>query len=152
MRFKQIEDILTWIRQFHADLEIVYRGLKEKTDKERLAMLLDYLADHEHTLADAVDKYKEDASSTLLHTWFNQLPETDYQDKLTDLLQSFSCDNTSEVLSLAIDCHDLLIDLYKNLQSSNDTPSSKTLFQNLVDMEEHEKIRMVRDAARLEDI
>lgn len=152
MRFKQIEDILTWIRQIHADLGNVYCDLKGSTDKERVTMLLDYLADHEHTLADTVDKYKEDASSSLLNTWFNQLPETDYQDKLTALLQSFSCDNTSEVLSLAIECHDLLIDLYKNLQSSNDTPSSKALFQNLIDLEEHEKIRMVRDAARLEDI
>lgn len=152
MRFKQIEDILDWVTQFHADLEVKYRELKVGAEKERVALLLDYLADHEHNLANAIMRYKDDASSRLLSTWFNQMPEVNYPERLAALSQHLSDGGTSEVVNMAIECHDLLIDMYKSLQVSNDTPSSKALFQSLIAMEEHEKMRMVRDAARLEGL
>ena len=152
MRFKQIEDILNWVTQFHLDVENRYREMKESVEKERITMLLEYLADHEHALADAITRYKENAQLSLLNTWFNQMPEINYKEKLNEILKSFSGSDTSEVVTIAIQCHDLLIDLYKNLQLANDTPSSKDLFQELINMEEHEKLRMVRDAGLLEDI
>jgi len=114
-------------------------------------MLLEYLADYEHALADASTRYKENAQLSLLNTWFNQMPEINYKEKLNEILKSFSGSDTSEEVTIAIQCHDVLIDLYKNLQLANDTPSSKDLFQELINMEEHEKLRMVRDAGLLED-
>lgn len=153
MRFKQIEDILDWVIQFHVDLEVKYRELEDGTEKERVALLLDYLADHEHNLADAIKRYKnDDASTRLLSTWFNQMPEVNYPERLAALSQRLSGVGTSEMVSIAIECHDLLIGMYKNLEASSVAPSSKALFQSLIAMEEHEKIRMVRDAARLEDL
>ncbi len=152
MRFKQIEDILNWVAQFHGDLESKYLELKVGAEKERVALLLDYLADHEHNLANAIMKYREDAAPHLLSTWFNQVPEVNYLRKLSALSQHLSGADTMEVVNMAIECHDLLIDMYKSLQAAGDTPSTKALFQSLLEMEEHEKIRMVRDAARLESL
>ena len=152
MRFKQLEDILSWVTQFHLDVENKYSEMKESVERERVAMLLEYLADHEHALAEATTRYKDSAQMSLLNTWFNQMPEINYKEKLNEILKSFSGSDTYEVVIIAIQCHDLLIDLYKNLQLANDTPSSKEFFQELINMEEHEKLRMVRDAGRLEDI
>lgn len=152
MRFKQIEDILHWVTQFHGDLESKYLELKADAEKERVALLLDYLADHEHNLANAIMKYRKDAAPRLLSTWFNQIPEVNYPERLSALSQHLSGADTMEVVNMAIKCHDMLIDMYKSLQAVSDTTSSKELFQSLLEMEAHEKIRMVRDAARLESL
>jgi rubrerythrin len=152
MRFKQVEDILSWVVQFHADLELHYRELEEGNTNERVVMLLEYLADHQQILGGAIEKFKGDASSQLLNTWFNQTPEVNYPEKLVSLASGVSGASTSEVVLIAIECHDLLIQMYKALQSDSDMQSVKDLFQTLIDMEQHEKLRMVRDAGRLEDL
>jgi hypothetical protein len=152
MRFKQVEDILSWVVQFHADLELRYRELEEGDAKERVVMLLEYLADHQQILGGAIEKFKVDASSQLLNTWFNQTPVVNYPEKLASLASRVSGASTSEVVLIAVECHDLLIQMYKALQRDSDMQSLKDLFQTLIDMEQHEKLRMVRDAGRLEDL
>lgn len=152
MRFKRVEDILAWVVQFHADLEKHYRELEEGSARERVVMLLEYLADHQRALGEATEKFKGDASSQLLDTWFNQAPEVNDSENLASLASRVSGASTSEVVLIAIECHDLLIQMYQGLQSESDVQSVKDLFQTLIAMEEHEKLRMVRDAGRLEDL
>lgn len=153
MRFKQIEDILSWVTQFHADLEAKFREFEEGNASERVVLLLEYLADHEHTLATTIAQYQAEASPQILHTWFNQTPEVDSPEKLKALSQGLSGVKTTEdVVNLSITCHDLFIDMYKDIQMSCETSSAKDLFQSLIELEQHDKIRMVRDAGRFEDI
>ena len=66
MRFKQIEDILSWVTQFHADLEAKFREFEEGNTSERVVLLLEYLADHEHTLAVTIAQYQAEASPQIL--------------------------------------------------------------------------------------
>lgn len=152
MRFKQVIDILDWVIQFHADFESKYRQLEEGNTKERAVLLLEYLADHQAALAAAIKKYEKHAAASLMHTWFDQIPDINYPEKLLQLTRRLSGENTAEIVNLGIECHDLLIEMYQKLLLASVTPAAQELFQTLVDMEQHEKLRMVRDAAQLEDI
>lgn len=152
MRFKQVADILDWVIQFHSDFERKYRQLEEGNTKERAVLLLDYLADHQAILAAAIKKYEKHAVASVMHTWFDQIPDINYPEKLQQLTGRMSGENTADIVKLGIECHDLLIKMYQKLLQVSVTPAAQELFQALVDMEQHEKMRMVRDAAQLEDI
>jgi len=152
MRFKQIADILDWVVQFHADFESKYRQLEEGNTKERAVLLLDYLADHQAVLAAAIKKYEKHAVASVMHTWFDQIPDINYPEKLQQLTRRMSGENTVDIVNLGIVCHNLLIEMYQELLRVSVTPAAQELFQTLVDMEQQEKLRMVRDAAQLEDI
>ncbi len=152
MRFKQIRDVLNWTRTFHDTLANDYDGLAKGHEKERVGMLLQYLAEHERTLSSALQHYEEDAAGALLATWYDKAPEIKLPPDLDSLCDTLEKVDTDTVLSMALVFHDSLIDIYKALAVLAPTPAAQTLFDNLVSQETQEKMRAVRDALRLEDL
>lgn len=152
MRFHQIRDVLDWTRTFHDTLANDYDGLAKGHEKERVGMLLQYLAEHERALSGALQHYEEDAARALLATWYDQAPEVKLPPDLNSLCDTLEKVDTDTVLALALLFHDLLIDMYKALAAKAPTPAAKTLFDSLVSQETREKMRTVRDALRLEDL
>lgn len=153
MRFKQVKDIIDWIIEFHNDLSKKYHQMSEKNQSVRVKLLLDYLSDHETQLKQALEKYKNESNvDSVLQTWFNQMPNPDYPKTLQELRACLCCVSVDETVTMAIQFHDLLIRMYEDLRNSSETQTVKDFFQSLYDMENHEKMRMVRDAARLGDI
>jgi rubrerythrin len=57
-----------------------------------------------------------------------------------------------EVIDIALDLDNALVELYRDVREHVEIPELKELFQNLIDMENHEKKRMVRDALMLTDL
>jgi hypothetical protein len=152
MRFRQIRDVLDWTRTFHDTLANDYDGLAKGHEKERVGMLLQYLAEHERALSGALQHYEEDAAKAVLATWYDQAPEVKLPPDLNSLCDTLEKVDTDTVLTLALVFHDLLIDMYTTLAAKAPTPAAKTLFDSLVSQETREKMRTVRDALRLEDL
>lgn len=150
MRFKRVQDILDWVVIFHDRLATLYHGMAKGREQERIGLLLEYLADHQEGLRDTLLDYAADVNR-LLPTWYEQAPETPLPGDPQALADFLEVKQTSEVVNLAIGFHDQLIDLYKWMQDKAPTDSIRELFASLVAMETHEKMRMVRDALRLED-
>ena len=150
MRFKRAQDILDWVVVFHDRLATLYHGLAKGREQERIGLLLEYLADHQEGLRDNLMDYETDVTR-LLPTWYEQAPETPLPGDVQALVDFLEAQDTAEIVQLAIGFHDQLIDLYKWMQDKAPTDSLRELFANLAEMENHEKMRMVRDAQRLED-
>ncbi|CAA0093972.1 Uncharacterised protein [Halioglobus japonicus] len=151
MRFCKISELLTWVSTYHQTLAEKYMTLANETSKERAALLLRYLSEHQQILADSVGKYAEDAADSLLASWSDQCPEFDIPDSATQLHKSLSEKNTDEIIQNVIEFHNLLIVMYKELEEKATNPSVKALFESLGKMELQEEMRTVRDAQRLED-
>ena len=151
MRFCQVSDLIEWIDAYHQALAEQYRVLADEAAKERAALLLNYLSDHQRVLAESISKYEADAADSLLTTWSDQCPELDLPESVTQLHTALSGKNTEEIIKHVIDFHDILIDMYKALAKKSESSSVKDLFESLAEMERQEAMRTVRDAQRLED-
>ena len=150
MRFKTVKELLDWIIAFHDHLATLYHDMAKGREQERIGLLLEYLADHQEGLRDRLMDYESDVNR-LLPTWYEQAPETPLPGDPAALEEFLALKETHEVVLLAIGFHDQLIHLYQWLRDKAPNDSLRRLFESLADMESHEKIRMVRDALRLED-
>ncbi len=150
MRFRHIRDILDWTRTFHETLADHYDQLAEGHERERVGLLLHYLAHHERLLSEALEHYEEKDTRKLLETAFEpdlNLPP-DHQ-TLADTLEQV---DTAGVLSLALRFHDQLITLYQGLAAKAPSQEIKALFDDIASHETREKLRAVRDTDHLEDL
>lgn len=151
MRFCKVSELLAWVSTYHQTLAVKYMALADETTKERAALLLKYLSEHQQVLADSVGKYAEEAADNVLASWSDQCPEFEIPDSVSQLHISLSGKDTDEIIMNVIEFHNQLIDMYKVLQEKATNPSVKTLFETLAKMEQQEEMRTVRDAQRLED-
>lgn len=151
MRFCKISELLDWVGAFHQALATEYKVLADETDKERVAMLLKYLSEHQQKLAEATEKYEEDATANLLTTWSDQCPDMGLPESVSQLHSALSGKETGEIIIKVIEFHDMLIEMYKALADKTSNDSVKTLFEHLATLEKQEEMRTVRDALRLED-
>jgi len=151
MRFCKISELLAWVSTYHQTLAEKYMVLADETTRERAALLLKYLSEHQQLLADSVGNYSEHAADSLLASWSDQCPEFEIPDSVTQLHKSLSGKDTNEIIKNVIEFHNLLIDMYKVLEEKATNPSVKALFETLGKMELQEEMRTVRDAQRLED-
>ena len=107
-------------------------------------MVLDYLSRHEQNLEDALERFEHDARKSILDTWMQYAPSSkvDQMLKATCIAPNMSVD---EVVRLAIDFDNALIELYKDAAREADEEPVKELFQDLVNMENDERQRLARD-------
>jgi len=152
MRFRQVSEVLQWAQLFHDSLAKDYETLAKDHEKDRVGMLLHYLAEHQRALGLALQHYEEDAQASVLNTWFNRVPKIDLPPDLNSLAKALEKLDTRGVLDLAITFHDALIHIYQTLAMQTSIPTIEALFQDLAGQETQEKIRTVRDALRLEDL
>ena len=150
MRFRTIKDIIDWTRAFHDALAAQYESLAVGHEQERAGLLLQYLSHHERTLSAALQHYEEDQEHLLLKKWY--APDLPLPEDLSTLCRKLERVDTSGVLAMALQFHDLLIDLYANLSSHAPNEEIKTLFESISNQETRDKLKTVRDAVRLEDI
>src|SRR5690606_42124719 len=75
IRYRQIREILDWMQAFHERLSIEYQTMSQGQVRERVALLLEYLADHQKKLKNAIKQYEEGASEKLLNSWHDHFPE-----------------------------------------------------------------------------
>jgi uncharacterized protein (DUF305 family) len=151
MRFCQISDLLDWIDAYHQALAEQYSALASAGTKERAALLLTYLSDHQKLLAESIARYETDAADSLMASWSEQCPDLNLPESVLQLHNTLAGKDTEEIIKQVIEFHDILIDMYKSLAEKATNPSIRMLFENLMQMEKQETMRTVRDAQRLED-
>ncbi|MEC9481727.1 MAG: hypothetical protein UMU75_00185 [Halomonas sp.] len=152
MTVETIKDVLALTRELHANLACTLERAAHQAHEERLHMLLDYLARHERELSRVVALSESDAQAAALHTWC-----AEYVDKHPFALATlggidYASMDTAEVMRSLLTIHERLIDLYRYLATRAEVSSAEELLSNLLALEQHEAMRMVRDAEELEDL
>jgi rubrerythrin len=152
MQVETLKDILQWTKEFHQHLsQRLSRGVDKNTD-ERARMMLAYLADHEKSLAKVLKNFVATGDEHALNTWcyeyVSKYPIV--QNRYADA--SFADLDATQIMDVIVDQHQQVIEMYRYLAGRAEISAAREMLESLLSLEEHEMMRMVQSANRLEDI
>lgn len=151
MHYQTVKDVVDHSRQLHQDISGLYAKLSEDQTQVRVGMLLEYLKRHEDNLEQSLDQFESDKSQKVLESWLQYTPDQDVSDVLLGLTISDHM-STDQVVDMALKLDDFFIELYQEIIDHSASSSVKVVFQNLLDMEQQEKISMAKTALQLNDM
>ena len=153
MPFETTREVLEHAREFHRDLKEYYKSLMEKTDQERVRMLLDYLSRHEKNLEEGLARYESEIASKIRDTWFQYPPPKEAVAVCKDIaisnIEDLSVDG---IVKLALDFDSCIIEMYEAIIKSSDSAEVREIFQSLLNLEKQEELELVRDSLELKDL
>jgi hypothetical protein len=150
MRFRNVREILDWTKTFHEALATEYEEMAIGHERERVGLLLSYLADHERVLSDALTHYEEDQTHSILETCY--APDVELPEDVHALAEKIETLDTMSVMKLAVQFHEILVCLYRKLAEKAPSQEVKALFENIARHESREKINTVRNTGQFEDV
>lgn len=150
MAFRQVEDLLQWVCDFHECLANKYSHLSSEQSDERMKMTLDFLADREQRMRLTIARYIEHADAGLLGTWLTDTQEFVHHKVLDRVPQCPDCRDVQDIMANAMAAHQTLKDMYRLRSELAQVPSEKDLFNELMKNQDAEMRLQARDIGRLE--
>ena len=143
--YKQARDIFDMIRRFHKQLAVFYEQLSEKSEKERVRMLLTYMSRHEKNFERALGEYDHETASKVLDTWIQFAPDSRILSipEVKDLHSDMSVD---DVVDIAMELDDHLIKFYSEAERCVDFNLPKEFFGKLKEQEQAEEAELAKTA------
>lgn len=151
LRFERVRDVLTHVKAFHRKLCSYYKKLEGEAEKQRVSMLLGYLERHEKHLEECLEDYEEGAAAKVLDMWLQYSPNSKVLDDVCDIELKPDM-TTDQVVKTALQYDDLIINFYKEMTISAESEAVREVFENLMNLENREKLRTARNALILEDL
>ncbi len=151
MAFDQTRDVLGHAREFHQKLSVFYDGLKESTSKERARALLDFMSRHEKHLADGLAQYEEQVSDNVLDTYFKYGSENTKITSVDDFEIKPEM-NIDDVMAAAMHFDACLIEFYREMARRALSEKVREVFENLLEMEQHEQLELSKQALGIESL
>ena len=135
MQVETLSDVLDWTKAIHTNLADCFTHCGEDSERERLKLLLDYLAHHERELGRVLDLTKQDATPAALNTWcydyFDKYPVKPHEECHAE----FHDMETRQVVATLLAAHEKIIGLYRYLHSRAEVTSSRELLEQLMELE-----------------
>ena len=153
MRFHQVRELVRWAADYHGRLDEAYAGwAAQEVVGERRRMALDYLAEHERRMQRELEAYFAEGSEhrRVLDAWFDDPEEFPHAPVLERLPEGDDGEDVETVLSTALTMHRTLQDLYRHRVERAGSDPEREFFEALVQAEDAEVRRLVRDIQRLE--
>lgn len=150
MSYSTVKDIIDYSRSLHEHASNLYEQLRDETQRERVDMMLHLLAQHESTLAEALAQVEDGLADNVLQEW-HQFEPGSISEALADCHEMHPDISVDELVRVALKIDDYMVGLYRQMLSEATSDESRQLFQNLVQLEEREKMRTVRTALSAND-
>lgn len=150
MSYSTVKDVLDYSRKLHEHARNLYQQLRDQTQRERVDMMLNLLAAHENTLADAMASMQEHTSQKVLQEW-HQFEPGSISEALQDARELHPDISIDELVKVALRIDDYLINLYRQMLSETTSDDARAVFESLIRLEETEKMRTVRAALSAND-
>jgi hypothetical protein len=148
---KQVREFVDFGKHLHARISELYDELNEKAELERVKMLLEYLSRHEHHLEQTLLRYEKEVHGGILEAWLEYSPTLDV-DAVMEASQLPENPSTDDIFAAALAFDDTLVKLYREVAEKAHDPHTRALFQDLLQLEEQEKIQVTRAAMSLRDM
>lgn len=151
MPFDQTKDVLEHAREFHRKLGLFYEELKESASKERTRTLLDHMSRHERYLDGALAQYEEQVSDNVLDSFFKYGSESSKITAIADfeILPDMGVD---DVVAAAMHFDGCLIAFYREMAQRALSEKVREVFENLLEMEQHEQIELSKQALGMDSL
>ena len=145
---KQVREFVDFGKHLHGKLKELYDDLGEHAQLERVKMLLDFLRRHEQHMEESLARFEKESRHGILEAWLEYSPALDVE-KVMDRLHLQENPSSDEIIQIAMDFDDALVNLYKEVAEKVSDSKVKALFKNLLQLEEKEKIQVARAAMML---
>lgn len=148
MQFPKLHDILDYVVKTHQQMSQLYQNLSHKAEQKKVKLLLDYLVEHEKAISSNLLEIEEHTPSQVLNLWYQELTRDplfrQYHEK--DYGKDISL---NDVIQIALELDDRLIDLYQLLASHTKSNKAKETLNNLLYMEKQRKKQFMFNALQL---
>ena len=152
MEVRTFGDLIDWTRQLHEHLARCLSHCADHNEEERAKMLLKYLAAHEHEMEYVVGELKSRADPKALNTYvYDYLEHRPIRTHRT-CDAPYAALGFNEIYREIFDFHDQVTDLYRNLVGKAEIPEARELLESLLELEQHEAMRLVRQTGRMDDL
>jgi len=148
---KQVREFVDFGKHLHGRIRELFDDLNEHTELERVKMLLEFLSRHEAHMEESLARFEKDSRQGILEAWLEYSPSLDVE----AVMQRFKVKDkpsSDEIFQIAMDFDDTLVKLYKEVSEKVNDSRTKQVFKNLLQLEEREKIQVVRAAMALDDM
>jgi len=151
MAFDQTKDVLEHAREFHRKLGEFYGELKESAGKERTRTLLDHMSRHERYLDNALAQYEEQVSDNVLDTYFKYGSESSEITAIADFEIKPDME-VDDVVAAAMHFDECLIAFYREMAQRALSKKVREVFENLLEMEQHEQIELSKQTLGMDSL
>jgi tRNA A37 N6-isopentenylltransferase MiaA len=152
MEIETLRDVLEWTQQVHQHLSACLHHCSSENQQQRAVLLLNYLSDHEKRLSKLLKKTEETADPKALKTWCYEYFEKNPVVTHKHCEKPFADMNPEEIINEVMSLHEQVIDVYRQLNDQFETPSATRLIEALLQLEQHEAMRIAHGSNRLQDI
>jgi hypothetical protein len=117
-------------------------------EKPRTKMILEYMSGHEKYLGECLSKYEDEVPREIIDSGFEYQPEVTFQEcfEENELNNEMSA---AGVLRLALHLDDCFTNQIEKLIKNTHSSKIKNLFKNLLNIEDHEERKVVKEALEL---
>ena len=151
MKIETLRDVMVWTQQAHQSLsDRLYSNAAGNFD-ERSKLLLDYLALHEQQLSNLLRDFELNADSKALNAYCYEYFSNNIESDIVSGLKLTTA-NPEQILSTVMALHQKIIELYQQLNDQFESPAASAIIQELLQLEEHEAMRMTHGSNRLADV
>jgi hypothetical protein len=152
MKVATSRELIEWTSKLHGELGRCLAHCANHTEEQHARWLMEYVADHESQLERALTTIAEQgdqrALNTFVYDYFKHAPAIPHA--LTDV--PFATMDFAAISQAVFNFHNEAIELYRYLLSRAQTERMEKLLQPLLDLEEHETMRMAQQANRIGDL
>tara|TARA_R110002096_G_scaffold205436_1_gene391328 strand:- start:8 stop:466 length:459 start_codon:yes stop_codon:yes gene_type:complete len=152
MEVRTFYDLIEWTRELHAKLAECLGHCASRHGEEQASLLLEYLASHETEMEKMVAAFERQADPKAARTYvYDYMPHNPITTHLVcdDHYAKLDADTISAEV---FDFHEQIINLYRTLKGKAEIQEAVELMQSLLEMEEHETKRLVRQVERMDDL
>ncbi|MBY6187662.1 hypothetical protein KUV89_13645 [Marinobacter hydrocarbonoclasticus] len=151
MRFQQLKEILDHLIESRSAMSQLYRRMTSQADSPRAKMLLEYMVIHEKEVVEKLANYQDEASPRVLDTWFENVQGEDFivLCQKTELPATMT---EQDVLGLALDLENRLLDLLHAALEVAPTQDVKSAIESLLQAERVRQQRFVHSTMRMDDM
>jgi len=150
MRFEQVRGLLEHTRALHRGLAEHYERLGGEVERERMRMLLEYMAHLEHTIEHALQHYEEDGPRLVLDTWLDCAAGEPFAASI-EHLGTASDVSVERVVAEVLDVHARVVSAYEGIASGSVPPEVSDLLEDVVRMEKTQGKRLAHAAGLIDD-
>jgi hypothetical protein len=152
MEVRTFFDLIEWTRKLHGKLAECLAHCASLHSDERASLLLDYLASHETDIEKMVAEFERQADPKAAGTYlYDYMPHNPITAHLV-CDEHYTKLDAGEISAEVFDFHEQIISLYRTLIGKAEIREAVELMQSLLDMEEHETKRLVRQVERMSDL
>lgn len=151
MNIERCEDLIDWTSHTHARLSTcMTEGADERSDS-LAKMLLVYVAEHERALTSTISRIKEHADPTALHVRLHDAVDRSAVTMNLDS-EAYAKMSVDDISREIFAVHNQIIDLYRSLESRPGLDRARELLGEMLQLEEHETMRLAQQVNRMHEL